>query len=70
MKGQKKLRTVTLLLINLTAILAASVTVFSVQAACWLCCLWDCPGGSARMVRLIQKKSLARCSFTSCDEVS
>ena len=50
---------------NLAAILAAKVTVFSAHAACWCCCLRDCPEGRASMVRLIQKKSFVKLSFTS-----
>ena len=58
-------RTVTPFLMNPAAILAAKVTVFSAHAACWCCCLRDCPRGRASMVRLIQKKSFVKLSFTS-----
>ncbi len=54
---------------NLAAILAAKVTVFSTHADCWCCCLRDRPTGRARMVRLIQKKSFVKLSFTSYNTV-
>jgi hypothetical protein len=54
-----------LFLMNLAAIMAARVTVFSTQATCGSCCLEDFSRGRARMVRLIQKKPLVSCSFTS-----
>ncbi len=58
-------QTVRPFLMNLAAILAAKVTVFSAHAACWCCCLRDRPRGRDRMVRLIQKKSFVKLSFTS-----
>lgn len=64
-KEEQEIRTVSLFLMNLAAILAANVTVFSAHVVCCLCRPTDLSRGTERVVRLIQKKSLVKRSLTS-----